>query len=170
MRYDPGASFSSHDHPGGEEILVLEGTFSDQTGDYGAGTYFRNPPGFIHAPFSSEGCLILVKLHQFAANDNRHVTMDTLGGDWHTGNAGQQVLQLHNHDSEQVRMARTRQDSATLSTNDEGSEVFVIAGAVEDEDGIYNAGTWIRNPVGFEQPLALSRESLVWLKTGHLNL
>ena len=34
VRYDPGASFSEHGHPLGEEILVLEGTFSDQTGDY----------------------------------------------------------------------------------------------------------------------------------------
>jgi anti-sigma factor ChrR (cupin superfamily) len=50
VRYDPGASFSEHPHPLGEEILVLEGTFSDQTGDYPAGTYFRNPEGFRHAP------------------------------------------------------------------------------------------------------------------------
>ena len=43
VRYDPGAKFSEHAHPLGEEILVLSGTFSDETGDYGAGTYFRNP-------------------------------------------------------------------------------------------------------------------------------
>src|SRR5437867_10618303 len=65
VRYDPGASFTGHNHPGGEEILVLDGTFSDETGDFTAGMYFRNPLGFRHAPFSNEGCLILVKLHQF---------------------------------------------------------------------------------------------------------
>ena len=27
VRYEPGASFSAHDHPLGEEILVLEGVF-----------------------------------------------------------------------------------------------------------------------------------------------
>ena len=96
--------------------------------------------------------------------------MDTLGGDWHTGDAGQQLLQLHSHDREQARMARAAQDNATLSTNDEGTEVFVIAGSVEDEDGTYNAGTWIRNPIGFEQPLVLNKESLAWLKAGHINL
>ena len=69
VRYDPGASFSAHDHPQGEEILVLEGVFSDETGDYPAGTYFRNPEGFRHAPFSVEGCVLLVKLHQFQADD-----------------------------------------------------------------------------------------------------
>ena len=38
VRYDPGASFARHGHPLGEEILVLEGTFSDEHGDFGAGT------------------------------------------------------------------------------------------------------------------------------------
>ena len=94
--------------------------------------------------------------------------MDTLGGDRHTGDAGQQLLQLHNHNSEQVRMARTAQDSAMLSTNDEGTEVFVIEGAIEDEYGSYSAGTWIRNPVGFDKPLYAARDSLVWIKSGHL--
>lgn len=43
VRYEPGSRFSPHTHPGGEEILVLEGTFSDENGDYKAGTYLRNP-------------------------------------------------------------------------------------------------------------------------------
>lgn len=44
VRYAPGSRFATHQHPFGEEILVLEGTFSDETGDYPAGTYLRNPP------------------------------------------------------------------------------------------------------------------------------
>ncbi len=43
VRYEPGARFSGHDHPLGEEILVLEGTFSDESGSYPAGTWIRNP-------------------------------------------------------------------------------------------------------------------------------
>ena len=76
VRYEPGARFSAHDHPLGEEILVLEGVFSDETGDYPAGTYFRNPQGFRHAPFSTEGCVLLVKLHQFQADDMQHTLPD----------------------------------------------------------------------------------------------
>jgi len=49
--YEPGAQFNEHPHPLGEEILVLDGIFSDQTGDYPAGTYFRNP-----APFPMPRC------------------------------------------------------------------------------------------------------------------
>jgi len=55
VRYAPNSKFSAHQHPAGEEIFVLEGVFSDESGDYPAGTYIRNPPGSEHAPFSREG-------------------------------------------------------------------------------------------------------------------
>jgi anti-sigma factor ChrR (cupin superfamily) len=62
VRYAPGASFPAHTHPGGEEILVLEGTFADENGQYPAGAYLRNPPGSRHHPYSPDGCGIFVKL------------------------------------------------------------------------------------------------------------
>ena len=65
VRYEPGSSFPAHDHPDGEEILVLEGVFSDEHGDWPAGTYLLNPEGFRHAPFSREGCRLFVKLRQY---------------------------------------------------------------------------------------------------------
>ena len=52
VRYAAGSRFNTHEHPLGEEIFVLDGVFSDETGDYPAGTYLRNPPGSAHAPFS----------------------------------------------------------------------------------------------------------------------
>ncbi|NMU53125.1 cupin domain-containing protein, partial [Vibrio parahaemolyticus] len=57
VKYEPNSHFSTHPHPHGEEILVLEGVFSDEHGDYPAGTYLRNPPGSQHAPYSKEGCV-----------------------------------------------------------------------------------------------------------------
>ena len=42
--------------------LVLEGTFSDEHGDYPAGTWLRSPHASEHQPFSHEGCLIYVKV------------------------------------------------------------------------------------------------------------
>ena len=48
VRYQAGSKFQMHTHDLGEEILVLEGTFSDEAGDYPAGTYLRNPPGSSH--------------------------------------------------------------------------------------------------------------------------
>lgn len=61
VRWQPGTRFTRHRHWGGEEILVLEGTFEDEHGTYPAGTWIRSPHGSEHAPFSTEGCLIFVK-------------------------------------------------------------------------------------------------------------
>jgi anti-sigma factor ChrR (cupin superfamily) len=69
VRYAPGSRFERHVHAGGEEILVLEGTFADEHGDYAAGTYLRNPAGSSHAPFSQAGCTLLVKLQQMHPAD-----------------------------------------------------------------------------------------------------
>ena len=77
VRYEPHSSFPAHDHPEGEEILVLEGTFSDEHGDWPAGTYLLNPEGFRHAPFSKEGCLLFVKLRQYSGVGRHHVATRT---------------------------------------------------------------------------------------------
>src|ERR1044071_1424911 len=73
VRYAPGSRFAPHSHPGGEEFLVLEGTFQDESGDFPAGTYVRNAPGSGHAPSALAGCTIFVKLWQFRAGDREHV-------------------------------------------------------------------------------------------------
>ncbi len=82
VRYDAGSSFPSHSHPGGEEIFVLEGTFSDEHGDYPAGSYLLNPDGTSHAPFSKDGCTLFVKLRQYAGTGRMQVQMDTNVLDW----------------------------------------------------------------------------------------
>jgi anti-sigma factor ChrR (cupin superfamily) len=66
VRWAPGTYFSKHQHHGGEEILVLEGTFQDEHGDYPAGTWLRSPHLSVHQPFSKDGCLILVKVGHLA--------------------------------------------------------------------------------------------------------
>jgi hypothetical protein len=45
----------------GEEIFVLEGVFSDETGHYPKGSWIRSPHMSLHKPFSQEGCIIFVK-------------------------------------------------------------------------------------------------------------
>lgn len=37
VRYAPGTAFSPHRHDAGEEFLVLDGVFSDETGDFPEG-------------------------------------------------------------------------------------------------------------------------------------
>jgi anti-sigma factor ChrR (cupin superfamily) len=66
VRWQTGTRFSTHRHMGGEEILVLEGTFEDEFGRYPTGTWVRSPHNSKHQPFSNEGCLILVKVGHLA--------------------------------------------------------------------------------------------------------
>ena len=82
VRYEPKSRFPAHDHPEGEEILVLDGVFSDEHGDWPAGNYLLNPEGFRHAPFSEPGCLLFVKLRQFPGRERRHVVVDTKNLAW----------------------------------------------------------------------------------------
>ena len=55
VRYAPNSSFDPHTHGGGEEFFVLDGVFSDEHGDFGPGTYVRNPPGSRHTPRQRQG-------------------------------------------------------------------------------------------------------------------
>lgn len=66
VRWAPGTRFQPHTHWGGEEIFVLEGTFQDEFGDYPAGTWLRSPHLSKHNPFSTDGCLIYVKVGHLA--------------------------------------------------------------------------------------------------------
>jgi len=68
VRWAPGTKFNSHQHWGGEEILVLEGVFSDEKGDYPKGTWMRSPHLSAHHPFSKDGCLIYVKTGHLPEN------------------------------------------------------------------------------------------------------
>ena len=62
VRYAPDSRFPHHQHPAGEEILVLSGVFSEGDHHYPQGWYLRNPAGSGHAPHSAEGAVIFVKL------------------------------------------------------------------------------------------------------------
>lgn len=169
VKYDAGAHFSQHDHPLGEEILVLDGVFSDESGDYSAGTYFRNPEGFIHAPFSENGCVILVKLHQFLAGDKQHVCIDTGVAPWQAGNGNLKVMPLHNFESESVALVKwPAGERFQPHKHFGGEEIYVIEGELIDEYGHYPAGTWIRSPHMSQHNPYVEQDTLIWVKVGHL--
>ena len=167
--YDPEAKFSEHGHPLGEEILVLSGTFSDETGDYGAGTYFRNPEGFRHSPFSNHGCEILVKLHQFAKDDDSHVCIDTGKARWLPGQGILKVLPLHQFETESIALVHwPKGEQFHRHVHMGGEEIFVISGEFIDEHGRYPAGTWIRGPHMSTHTPYVEEETLLWVKVGRL--
>nr|WP_010131752.1 cupin domain-containing protein [Microbulbifer agarilyticus] len=62
VKWAPNTQFNSHQHWGGEEIFVIEGTFYDEHGSYPAGSWLRSPHFSRHTPFTKEdGALIYVK-------------------------------------------------------------------------------------------------------------
>lgn len=171
VRYAPGSVFPAHEHGGGEEILVLAGTFEDEAGRYPAGTYLRNPIGSRHAPRSAEGCTLLVKLRQFVPGDGARVVIDTRRAEWQPGRAaGVSGLPLHSFGSERVLLSRWAPGTLEYPAHDHpgGEEVFVVEGALEDEQGRYPRGTWIRLPVGSRHKPASPEGCLLWVKLGHL--
>ena len=169
VKFNAGASFSEHDHPLGEEILVLSGTFSDYSGDYQAGSYFRNPEGFKHAPFSKEGCVLFVKLHQFTHGDDEHVVVDTQKTDWSPGMGGLSVMPLHSYQGESTALVKwPKGERFQLHRHFGGEEVFVIRGEFIDEYGRYPQGTWIRSPHLSEHFPYVEQETIILVKVGHL--
>lgn len=169
VKFEAGASFSEHDHPLGEEILVLSGTFSDHTGDYSAGTYFRNPEGFKHAPFSKEGCILFVKLHQFQTEDLSHVVVDTKAHPWSNGIGGLKVMSLHEHRGESTALVKwPKGEKFQPHRHFGGEEILVISGEFIDEHGRYPKGTWIRSPHLSEHFPYVEEETVILVKVGHL--
>ncbi len=96
VRYAPASAFPAHEHGLGEEFLVLYGVFSDEHGDYGEGTYVRNPPRSRHSPRTVPGCTIFVKLRQMQPTETERVVIDTATATWKPADPkGPRVLSLH---------------------------------------------------------------------------
>lgn len=152
VRYLPGAEFPAHDHPGGEEILVLEGVFSDEHGDWEAGTYLLNPEGFHHRPFSREGCSLLVKLRQFPGGDREHVCIQTEDLPWARSvrkNVSWKKLYAQAPYTDHTRLERWDSPSTMGQVNfSQGAELFVLTGSFADQNGTYRRHSWLRIPAG----------------------
>jgi anti-sigma factor ChrR (cupin superfamily) len=67
VKWAPNTQFKAHKHWGGEEILVLKGTFYDEHDSYPAGSWLRSPHMSEHCPYTKEdGALIYVKVGHLA--------------------------------------------------------------------------------------------------------
>lgn len=169
VRYAPDSYFKPHGHGGGEEILVLDGVFSDEHGDYPAGSYLRNPPGSAHTPYSKPGCVLFVKLWQFAPDDDQTLRVNTRDEGWQPGLVpGLSVRELHAHAGVHTALVRwAPQTRFQLHTHPGGEEILVLEGVFRDELGAYPAGTWLRNPpFSRHQPYTGAEGALIYVKTG----
>ncbi len=172
VRYEPGASFPAHEHPEGEEILVLEGVFSDEHGDWPSGSYLLNPEGFRHAPFSRDGCLLFVKLRQYGGEGRRHVSLQTHDARWTPSDReGVSVKVLYRGHGEEMRLERWAVGAGSgagsgATVHPGGAEILVLDGALEDEAGRHAAGVWLRLPAGASHRPSSSEGCELYVKTG----
>ena len=172
VRYDARSRFPEHGHPGGEEILVLEGVFCDEHGDYPAGTYLLNPPGFRHAPGSHKGCVLFVKLRQYGGERRGHVVIDTAKAKWMPGPVpGVDLLSLYAHSAHPETMDLVHISAgASLPRHPcpGGIEVFVIEGRIRAAEKDLGPGAWLRLPDGSEFGARALSACTFYRKRGHL--
>jgi anti-sigma factor ChrR (cupin superfamily) len=154
----------------GEEIFVLEGVFSDESGSYGPGTYIKNPPGSSHAPNSATGCTLFVKLRHLDLADRERTVIDTRKATWLPGLVpGLAVLPLSEFGTQHTALVRWAPRTRFNShRHDGGEEIYVLEGVFEKEFGSYPAGTWLRNPhLSAHRPFS-NQGCTILVKSGHL--
>src|SRR5215469_8667234 len=157
VRYAPNSHFPAHGHPGGEEILVLDGVFQDESGHYPAGSYMRNPPGSGHRPGSEQGCVIFVKLWQFRRDDHDFVALRN----------GDGILFDNGH--EHVRIEAWPATRDVELANPQGLELLMLDGSFTDATETFTRLSWLRLPAGVSlRARTGGHGARVWLKVGAL--
>lgn len=171
VRYLPGSHFSPHTHGGGEELLVLDGVFEDEHGDFPVGSYVRNPPTSRHTPGSTPGCVLLVKLWQFDPMDRREVRVNTAGMTYvpDAARPGVNHLPLFHDDGEDVRLEQWSIGASIALDMPGGAELLVLDGGFEEGGESFERLSWLRLPAGSVlRATAGSHGCRLWMKTGHL--
>lgn len=158
VRYAADSVFPEHSHPGGEEILVLSGTFSEDGRHFPQGWYLRNPPGSAHTPSSASGATIFVKLMQMPATQHACVRVDTNDvANWESF-PGLDVCPLFSDESECVELLRLAAfEPVAAAMPDQPArltEFLVLSGILELTGAAHPAGSWVRLPAGDAATLA----------------
>ncbi len=139
VRYAPGSHFSPHLHGAGEEFVVLEGTFEDEHGQYPTGSYVRNPPGSQHAPGSTGGCMIFVRLRQFHPLDAIHLARPL---------PTQTDELLFENIHERVWLRTLAKNMQITVENPRGLELLLLDGDLRTDASILEKLSWLRLPPG----------------------
>lgn len=170
VRYAPDSAFPRHTHGGGEEILVLNGVFQDEHGDYPAGSYFRNPPGTSHVPASKDGCTIFVRLWQFRSGDHNQIVRQPGEGRRMAPRVGASSSTMLFEDmQESVMLEDWEPNSRVNIPNLRGLEFLILSGSLSLSADRLDAQSWGRLPA--EMPFAAvvgAHGVRIWIKDAPL--
>jgi anti-sigma factor ChrR (cupin superfamily) len=170
VRYAPGSAFPRHTHSGGEEIVVLEGTFQDEHGEYPAGSYFRNPPGTSHIPASEDGCTIFVRLWQFRAGDQAQIVRRPGEGDKAEPRKGATKASVLFEDGHERACLEDWAAGETVTVgNERGLEFLVLSGELTIGGEKLEPQGWGRLPAGMELTATAGPQGArIWIKEAPL--
>ena len=172
VRYVAGAIYSPHSHPYGEEVLVLEGSISDEKGDFLTGSYIRNPPNSFHQPYSRYGCIIFTKLNQMSASEERTIYQGTQDRRWMPSVLkGIDTINLYSDISETVELVRYQAGlSIPHSHYQKGEEIFILEGQLQHKENLYLKGSWIRTYINSEGSFFSKTGCVFYRKTYHQHI
>ncbi|MFV0478661.1 MAG: cupin domain-containing protein [Parahaliea sp.] len=152
VRYEPGARWHEHEHPDGEEILVLEGIFSNRQGNWPAGSYLLKSSDIRNESWSEKGCTVFIKLRQLPGSDRDQVAIQTSGDAWRESvrrNVHWKKLYAQEPYADFMRLEAWDCPAELGQINfPRGAELLVLSGGFSDREGIYKALTWLRIPAG----------------------
>ena len=146
VRYAPGSFFPPHEHPGGEEILVLSGVFSEGNQHHAAGSYLRNPPGSSHQPYTDEGAVIFVKLMQMHADDSTQVCIDTTRAELWQSQGDFRNCILFENAYERVELIDLPPMTGLITAAGLGHELLLLEGQLLIDGNLLPSGSWVRFP------------------------
>ncbi len=162
------------------EVMVLGGALdlTDSVAD--GGNYVRLPalehplqfiPGKPFWPLQGHLYVAFSGGNYLKDDDERRSIATDVPDAWLPGPTnGIEVLPLHVHGSANVMLLRWTQTASFQPQLDpKGEEILVLSGALADERGRYEAGTWVRNPEVSWQHWSGAKGTVVFYKTGHFN-
>lgn len=160
------------------EILMQRGELESAMGIYPAGLYLRLPvTGDSHLQNLTLRCsselnpaLLYLAAGQMQTTDTEQRRLDTMDDSkWLPGPVdGTEVLPLHGHGTGNVMLIRWLDDVAFKPGLDPmGEEVLVLKGMLQDTQGHYPAGSWLRNPISSWQSWGAKAGTVVYYKNGH---
>jgi anti-sigma factor ChrR (cupin superfamily) len=174
VKFDPNTKLPAEELADRMDILVVEGTYSDEHGEYGVHTFIRNPPGYRHTPSSKDGCVLYVKRRvPIRKNEIERLVIDSKTAQWTPfPHRGADVLHLYRdvHGVETARIGNVHPQKKIPSHDHAiGEETLVLQGCLKDEYTAYTPGVWFRMPIGVPHaPYTESENCLMLIREGDL--
>ncbi|QDV05301.1 ChrR Cupin-like domain protein [Planctomycetes bacterium Poly30] len=175
VRLGPGRRLPDPQAEVTREILVFEGACALDDITLEEGDYSRRAPGYAGTWETEDGCTLLVKTGasppppEETVPGQEVVLVQTMFTDWLPGQGNLKVMPLHSVGSESSALVLwPANERFQPHKHWGGEEILVLRGTFMDEYGVYPKGTWMQSPHLSSHHPFVEKETLIYVKTGHL--